>query len=1290
MQKLLKRLIKFLAYTLAGAVILLAIAVGLFRLFLPKLPEYQDELKAWVSQTIGVQVEFSGMDARWGLRGPELNFYDAELIREDSNTRLLAAEEVSIGVATLRLLRDRTVVVDRISVRDTSIEIRERDDGSWWLQGAPADELLAASRNPAAPGGSIEIVGESIELILLRAGEQRPAFVTVSQLNVTRDSQRLAIDADLRLPEALGRELTIAGTRMSDVGPEQRQWDIVVAGRQLRLAGWARLVRPGDAPLQAGAGDLDMTVRFGDGRIQRVAADFAFADVQAAADDAQAFAARGHLEYREDTAGWLLAFNDFALSTGNGDWPVSSLRVEAGAAADGTMRTFDVQADYLNLGDLALAVPWLGEEQLALFNRFEPEGVLENLTASLSGLDTERPAYALEAAFEKLGFAPDGAVPGVGNLRGSISADNSRGFLEIDAQDSSLRLPRLVSETVPLDTLTGKVIWRHSDERLTVLSDSITFSNPGLSANSSLQLTIGADTGPVIDLSSTFSIVDLAVVKAYLPDRLLKPKLYDWFQNALVSGRISSGTARLNGPLAKFPFDNNEGRLLVEARIQDTEFKYLPQWPAAELIDVDAVLDNSRLYTVRNRSTSTGNSIVNANVDIPDLREPVLTIEGQATGTLETIRRYANESPLAKLFAGQLDTISVAGAGSLELDLTVPIKRAREFEVTARVETEDGTVSVPGLKRPVNGVAGAVIIEKDSISSDALRGSFLGRPVTFELQPAPADMLGYGIVLNAFGSVTAEGLIEGLGVPGEGILAGATEYTVSVLFPDANAEAGPAELTVEASSDLVGLGFLLPEPLAKTREEPLAFAGSMRLAAGAAAIETSGGIDDDLRWQLNFINSGDAWDLDRGVLSLGGDPPPAADTRGLHIRGEASDVVFEEWLALGDSENAETNVLERLRSVDLEVTNLRLFGQHLVNHQVRLDRSARDWLVQFDGDDVKGSVFVPYDLDGGRPVVMDMERLILPGDATAIPGQRPRSDPRELPSLSIKAQEFGLGDRSFGAVEAQLARVEGGLQSQRIVATDDTFDIVAEGSWLASEEDTLGSRTAVTATLTSTDVAATMSRLGYSPGLIGDDMRVLLDVDWSGGPAGDFLPTLDGDVEVRLGAGQLDEVEPGAGRVFGLMSIVALPRRLSLDFSDVFGDGFAFDKVEGTFRLDDGDTYTCNLSLEAPAADIAIIGRASLAERDYQQTAMISANVGNALPVVAAATAGPQAAVAVLIFSQIFKKPLQGLGQVYYAIDGSWDNPELTNADAERFAASGELAGCLPEGQEAAAEARSE
>jgi uncharacterized protein YhdP len=143
------------------------------------------------------------------------------------------------------------------------------------------------------------------------------------------------------------------------------------------------------------------------------------------------------------------------------------------------------------------------------------------------------------------------------------------------------------------------------------------------------------------------------------------------------------------------------------------------------------------------------------------------------------------------------------------------------------------------------------------------------------------------------------------------------------------------------------------------------------------------------------------------------------------------------------------------------------------------------------------------------------------------------------------------------------------------------------------------------------------------------------------------------------------------------MSIVALPRRLSLDFRDVFQKGFVFDEISGTFRLENGSAYTCDLSLVGPAADIGIAGQADLVADSYSQAAVVSANLGNTLPVVGAIAAGPQVAAALFLFSQVFKKPLKEVGQVYYSMSGSWHNPVVESTDADGFDASAARAGCL-------------
>lgn len=1276
MKVFLQRLFKFAAYAAAGVVILLAIAVGLFRLFLPRLPEYQDEIKDWASAAIGMQVEFSGMDARWGLSGPELKFYGAELIRPGSQTRLLVAQEVGVGVSLMRLLRDRTLVVDTVTIRNTSIELRQLDDGSWQIQGAAPGDLFPAAPVDAGNIGSIDVIGVNIEIQLIRPGDEQPTFFHVSRMQVRNDDMRIALDADIRLPEHIGSQMTLSATQI--LAGDQRSWNILLEADDLELVGVSELLPDERYRFSSGRGDLDLALAYMNNRIVSATANIDFENVAFGAGPAFDISAR--FDVNNDIDGWLVAVDELRMTTPDGDWPRSSLRLETSIDHDGNVVMLDASASYFNLSDIELPMYWLSDEHRQILDELRPDGIIRNLQLTLSDMDTDTLRFSVAVDLEEVGFSARDKIPGIRGFSGSLRADHASGLLEIDANYMSLSLPRWLNEPVDIDAASGTVIWRRSGERTTILSDSISIRNSVFESNSDIEIVIDGANSPVIDLASTWSIDDIAAAKRYIPQTILKPKLYNWLQNALVSGQIPRGTTQFHGPLDKFPFDGGEGRMLIEASVRNTVLQYSPLFPPAEISELEVLLENTRLFTDSNRSINRGNAVVDAVVEIVDLRRPILTIQSYSTGTLETVRDFSANSPIGKVFGGQLDRVTVSGDASISMDLMVPILDWRSFEFTARILSNNGSLAIEGLDAPITELSGSVTIQKDLITSELLRGRFLGEPVSIELMNAPPDEPNFRIVAHVTGSATATGLVEELGVPLAGRLNGRTDYTVDILFPRANPEV-PSPLSVRVKSDLRGISLDLPMPFAKTANEAREFFGELNFMPGGQRIESRGESVGQFAWDIAFIKELDVWDFDRGTLVLGDEPMSEPDVRGLHIRGRVQEVRLEDWLQSSRPDGMQLGAAERVRSIELEIEHLYLLGQHLLDHRVRVDRSARDWLVQIDGEMITGSVFVPYDFSADRVLVLDMERLVLPGDDTLDEAEQSEDftpiDPRGLPAISLKTAEFGLGERMFGAVEAEFRRTPEGLIADSIVARDTTFEIVSNGRWVADADDPSGYRSFITASLTSSDVEQTMQRLNYQPGISSDDMGILVDVSWSGGPRMNFLSSLDGEVKVRLGSGQLIEVEPGAGRVFGLMSIAALPRRLSLDFSDVFERGFGFDKIKGEFILDDGVAYTCNLSLEGPAAAIAIVGNVDLVEREYDQTALVSANFGNTLPVVAAVVAGPQVAAALLLFSRIFKDPLQDIGQVFYSVKGSWDEPAIETSNAEGFAASGQLARCI-------------
>ncbi|MDH3547495.1 MAG: DUF3971 domain-containing protein, partial [Gammaproteobacteria bacterium] len=714
--------------------------------------------------------------------------------------------------------------------------------------------------------------------------------------------------------------------------------------------------------------------------MQSASADIDFSDIAMPGQDA--FALSGHLEFRNDADGWLAAANRMRLQTQRGAWPEASLRVEAGTGSDGRIIMLDVRASYLNLVDTDVIKPWLTVEQDELLASYAPDGEIRNLVAALSNVDTEAPRFDVSADFFDVGIAVVNARPGVRGFTGRLRADRSGGRLEINSSGLTLNAPGVLGVPAILDDATGTVIWRRSGTRTTVLSDSILMRNADFELETNVEITLDDDGGaPIVDLAGTWSVSDLAIAKRYIPFIPRIPKTSEWFQEGLIAGRVPRGTVRLYGPMDKFPFDNGEGRLLIEANVRDARIMYQRRWPVAEIIDFDFTVENTRLYSRRNHIINVGNEVTNAHIEIADFRQPVLTIKGYSAGALDSLRQLMAQSPIGTdVFAGNLDRVAVSGNGSFSLDLSVPVRDWRSFEFTSRLQTDNAILRLDGFPAPITDLSGSISIQREDISSESLVGTFLGQPVSIILLPAPESMPGYRVIAYARGAATAGALTAELGLPLDGMIAGRTDYAARLLFPRGNVEA-PSPFAIEIETDLVGLALELPAPLHKLPEQAAPIAARIEMPKGEMSIKTTGTAEDLMSWRVNFAKVVDKWDLDRGIVTLGGEvTTEVADTRGLHLRGRTDYVRMQDWFDLSSRQDKQIGMAERIRSIDMKVGNLHIIGQHLVDHHVRLDRSSRDWLIEIDGEDVRGSVVVPYDFRSGRTLSVDMDRLVLPGE----------------------------------------------------------------------------------------------------------------------------------------------------------------------------------------------------------------------------------------------------------------------------------------------------------------------
>ena len=737
-----------------------------------------------------------------------------------------------------------------------------------------------------------------------------------------------------------------------------------------------------------------------------------------------------------------------------------------------------------------------------------------------------------------------------------------------------------------------------------------------------------------------------------------------WLDAATVAGRVPEGVVIFDGPIKGFPFDDGQGHFNASFSIQDLTLNYAKGWPMLERANADVVFDNARLDVKVSEGFVADNLMYNSEVAIEDLRRGVVDIRGNSKSPLPKLLDFVQNSPVGRGFGSQLNTLKMEGDGEAQLEIRFPAKERDKTTVKGFVDLNNAAVSLSDINQKLEGVTGRLGFSRTALRANKVQASLMGAPVTIDIVPSVSDD---GVVdatmMVAKGSMGADTLHGLTGLPAD-MVEGVLPWQCIVRFPRDSDESREA-LNILFESKLKGTTLHLPSPFKLAADDTRALTLDLRFPE-PNEIDTEFSFGDDVKMvgNLKKTDSGQ-WSFARANLSFGPDFPALTSTDRLVVSGQLSVFDLDGWLKLGGGEEGGTPLQDIIRSVNLQADQVIAFGQKFEDVGFKLDHNVREWLVQISGDAIDGSIFVPFESGASRPIIMDMTRLHLArADEDEAGGSEDEAaDPRKIASLEVKIADFSYGEMKFGGLNAQLQQEPNGLRLVNLQTIAPSFETDGRGLWAYGVN---GHSSQFDLKLTSSNVASTMTDLGYGDALSADQGELVLNLNWDGPPSQKFLHKLSGTARVGVSKGQLTSVRPKAGRVFGLLSVAALPRRLSLDFRDVFDKGLGFDSIAGDFSFEQGNAYTNNLVLAGPAADVGIVGRTGLVSKDYDQTAVVRAELGNSLPIAGALVGGPGAGAALLVFSQLFKEPLKQMSAIQYRITGSWEEPII-----EQIGASG-------------------
>ncbi|WP_448507131.1 YhdP family protein [Immundisolibacter sp.] len=1243
MRILIGHLRRLLAWAAFWLLVLAAVGLSALRVLLPQLDQRPQQVAVLASQALGYPVQFASLSA--GLRGstPEISLLDASLTGSDGSITRVGA---------LRLRFDWTRSLLAWALRLSELEIDglhlmavRLPDGRWriggmqmqdtgdnggitaWLLAQPQVHLRAAVVDIADAGQ----VARSLRL--------EPADVTVQ-----RHGGRHWVDLRVGVGGAASGAFRLRA-EMTELGGDMAS----SAGRAYITA---RDLTGADVPvaglLFAGRLDVEAWLQWKAGRIERIRGNIdGVGQLRREGQARELVLDALHLAglWQRTPDGWMAGLDSFRGESGERVWRLGRSFMQR--RADGLALSAGL-IDVAGVGPVAglLAAP--DNTLAALIESADPTLRARDVRLTIERLTAPERSVRLDAQVDELGWASADSLPGLAGATGELRLTQSAAsFTLAGAPHLSLDAPRAYAEPVQLDATRGTLTAQWSQAGIEAQLDDFSARRGSIELAVRGRLSLPAGGEPDLYLQAGTPQAPAADFFALLPDRALSPKFIDWGRQAIQAGTLTDVQALLRGNPKRFPFRDGQGQFLGTATFADVGLDYQPGagWPAVSEgrgrfglrgPEFSLSLDDGRLLD---------SGATDVRVRIPDVTAPAkrLLLDGTARGAAQDVVRFVQQSPLAARFGSRVGRLAFDGAVQtqvkLDLVFTGPVKSMR---VSGSTRLAGNALTVAGAGLVVQDLRGALGFSEGGLSAKAVAARLFGGPVVFDL----ATVAGGGLRIEPRGQADAAEVTRYLHLPWPDLFTGAVPWQGSVDI------AGDGGLYLDLNLDVAKAAGELPAPLDALRSQPLQVRAQCACGAPPRAWNVRLAAQP-LIAQFDLVpTDGGGTVLRRGDLAIGVETrlPPA----GFNVHGRLAQLPLAPWIVwLGAHFGGTAGAAWPSPRVDLYADRLDYLGQSFKDVRLQMLRSD-GWDVDVDAPDVAGTVRVRGQ-GAEQQVELALDRLFLARGEGEGQGSGAGVDPASVPVLRGRISDFRYGGEAFGALLFSSQRLTDGLDFDRLDLRGDYGTITGHGSWRGTAQHSLSS---LEATPQFKDFGAFLAHFGVRNLVRGGRGKLDAHLSWRGSPGSFEFARLSGQVSGELRKGTLPDVEPGVGRLFGILSLDSVARRLTLDFRDVFGRGFAIDRMQGDILLAAGEARLKKLRVRGPAAHLTIDGRTNLTDRSLDVEVLSAPQVTSSLP-LAGVIAAPGVGAVIYLGQKLFEGAIDKVTEQRYHVTGTWADPKI-------------------------------
>ena len=1236
-------------YSFALLALLLAVGVGASTQGLRWVESNPKTIASWLSARAKQPVRFSAVRAEWTRRGPLLALSGLHIGPKESAIPMGQAE-VLLAPYTGWLPGRR---LTELRLHRLALTLERNASGEWHVRGLPGQSTGRDPLDTLEDLGELQVIDGRLRIIAPATGldVEIPRIdlrVQVNGARVRAGVRAWAKDAEMPLQASL------------NIDRERGDGRVYAGARRIDLAGWSSLLRSQGAMVVSGRGRAQAWLEMKGHRVAAVTSVSDLRDVALQAvsptpgstKEVKFDRLRQRTRFVRQGEAWTLEAPELVWMQAGREQQMDGIVLRR----DGqrwAARAANVTIDpLLQVADLSDRLPsgmrdWLGHAK--------PSGQLQDVQVQGTG----KQLLSLSARAQALGFQAVGNAPGLEGIAGRIQGDSDALSLQLDpAARMIFDWPSGFGVPHPITARGTVSLWRES-EGIRVGTGDLHIQGGGYSTDARGGLWFQNDgTRPWIDIAAKLGEADVPVARKFWIRHLMPPQAIQWLDMALVDGRVKNGRAIISGDLDNWPFKGNNGRFEARADIENAQLRFQQDWPAIQRARLHATFIGPGMK-VQGSGELAGIKVDAVTAEIADFGRGGLAIGANGRGDAAQLLSLLRQSPLEKTLGSTFQRVAASGPSEVTFSLFQPLHHdAPAQRIAGSVKLNGAQLTERELDLAFNNVHGTAQYDGHGFIANQLAVRHEGQPGRLSLRAGAPHVRDRGNAFEADLAATLSSQALLAKAPDmawlQPYMQGRSEWTVAVALP-ANADpasARPSRLRLQ--SNMVGTAIRLPAPLGKAANESLPSEVRIPLPVDAGDVEVVLGRRLALRAQSRGGRTGIRAQL--GATSVTGSPP----LQGLLVEGRADEVDALAWAGFASGgTNKDGPSIGPVR-IDVQAARLLLLGQRYTDARLQMAPTAAGNRVQVQGNGLEGSLDIPQ-ADGatitgrfnraafviGKPSVGPSRALVASPDDV---------NPARVPPLDIAIQEVRVNGNAIGNLTLKTQPTVAGMrvQSLQLRAPNQTID--AQGQWSGMGG---AARTNLDVQIDSRDYGALLGRFGFADQLKKGNGQVAMSLAWPGAPS-DFSPSgLTGGLDIEVRDGQLVELEPGAGRVLGLLSVARLPQRLTLDFRDFFDKGFAFDRIEGKVKFGGGLARSEGLVIEGPAAQIDIMGNANMVSQRFDQTIEVRPRTGNLLTAVGAIAGGPVGAAVGAVANAVLKKPLSEVGAKAYRVTGPWDDPKV-------------------------------